>query len=75
MATVTVTVKTMGQTVERIVSRQIGRYVPGVVEATLDANPGLADSGPVLPVGTSFAIPLPSADEIAEATSVVQLVD
>lgn len=75
MTTVTVTVKSAGQTVERIISRQIGRYVPGVVEKTLALNPELAGLGPILPVGTSFDIAFPSASEISEATEVVQLVD
>lgn len=29
----------------------------GLLEATLDANPGLADAGVVLPHGTAVAIP------------------
>ena len=31
---------------------------PGALEAMLDANPGLADAGPVIPVGTVVAVPV-----------------
>lgn len=75
METVSVTVKSMGQTVERIVSRQIGRNVPGVVEATFDLNRGLADHGPILPVGTTFLIPLLTEAEIAKSDEVIVLTD
>lgn len=32
---------------------------PGLVERILDTNPGLADLGPVLPLGTVIAVPEP----------------
>lgn len=31
---------------------------PGGLEALLDANPGLADLGPVIPLGTVVAVPI-----------------
>jgi phage tail protein X len=33
--------------------------MPGLVEAICDLNPGLADLGQTLPVGTSFEMPIP----------------
>ena len=39
----------------------------GAVEAVLEANPGLADLGPVLPAGTKVTLPdLPSPLETIE---------
>lgn len=48
-------------TVDALCWRHYGRTV-GVVEAVLDANPGLADRGPVLPSGLLVTFPeLPTA--------------
>lgn len=43
-------------TVDALCWRHYGRTV-GVVEAVLDANPGLADRGPVLPPGLLVTLP------------------
>lgn len=43
-------------TVDAICWRHYGRTA-GVVEAVLDANPGLADRGPVLPAGVLVTLP------------------
>jgi phage tail protein X len=53
-----------------LVWRTLGTY-SGTVEATLDANPGLASLGPTLPEGTVVAIPLPVAP--AQVAPLVQL--
>lgn len=45
-----------GDTVDAICWRHYGRTA-GVVEQVLDANPGLADLGPVIPHGTLIALP------------------
>jgi phage tail protein X len=45
-----------GDTVDAICWRHYGRTA-GVVEQVLDANPGLADLGPVLPNGTLLTLP------------------
>jgi len=34
--------------------------MPGLVEEIHDINPGLADLGPYLPVGTRFDMPVPT---------------
>lgn len=46
-------------TVSVIVWRRFKRPMPALVEAIYDLNPGLADLGPILPVGTSFDMPIP----------------
>jgi len=61
-----------GDTVDAICWRYYGRTA-GVTEAVLDANPGLADIGPVIPHGT--AINLPDAAPQAEQRQVVNLWD
>ncbi len=45
-----------GDTVDAICQRVFGRTA-GVTEAVLEANPGLADLGPVLPHGTVLDLP------------------
>lgn len=55
----TVTIEGDGLTVSVIVWRRFKRPMPGLVEAIYDLNPGLADLGPILPVGTSFNMPIP----------------
>ncbi|WP_056033353.1 tail protein X [Loktanella sp. 3ANDIMAR09] len=45
-----------GDTVDLICRRQYGDE-SGFVEAVLNANPGLAGLGPILPVGTPVRLP------------------
>lgn len=45
-----------GDTVDAVCQRVYGRTA-GVTEAVLEANPGLADLGPVLPHGTVIDLP------------------
>lgn len=61
-----------GDTVDAICWRHYGRTA-GVVEQVLDANPGLADLGPVIPNGTLIA--LPDAAVQAEQRQMVNLWD
>ncbi|KIC14070.1 tail protein X [Leisingera sp. ANG-Vp] len=46
-----------GDTVDEIVWRYYGNRVAGALETVLEANPGLADHGPFLPVGTRIRLP------------------
>lgn len=41
-------------TLPLMIWRRFQRQMPGLVEDTLSRNPGLADLGPYLPVGTEF---------------------
>lgn len=59
-----------GDTVDSICWDYYGRTA-GVTEAVLDANPGLADLGPIIPHGT--AVTLPDAAPQAEQPKVVNL--
>jgi phage tail protein X len=47
---------TQGDTLDAICWRYYGRTA-GVVEQVLEANPGLAGLGPVLPIGTPVRMP------------------
>jgi len=69
MATV---IARQGDTLDALCWRHYGRTA-GVVEAVLDANPGLADLGPVLPHGKPGELP----DQAPPVTTqtVVQLWD
>ena len=55
----TVIVEGDGLNVSVIVWRRFKRPMPGLVEAIYDMNPGLADLGQTLPVGTSLDMPIP----------------
>ncbi len=56
-----------GDTVDLICWRNYGRTA-GTVETVLAANPGIADLGAVLPIGTSVTLPdldLPAGNQTA----------
>jgi phage tail protein X len=57
-----------GETLDALVWRVLGRG-PGAVEPVLEANPGLADLGCVLPRGRKVLIPV-AADAPAATPSV-----
>jgi phage tail protein X len=59
-------------TVDAICYRAFG-ITAGLVEATLDRNPGLAELGPVLPEGT--AVDLPQVQSTPATTPSVKLWD
>lgn len=59
-------------TVDAVCWRHYGRTA-GVVEAVLEANPGLADHGPVLPIG--LLITMPEQQTAAPERQMVQLWD
>jgi phage tail protein X len=73
MTTVTVTID--GYTVAEIVARHHGRQVPGMVEATFAANPGLAEPGLIVPRGTVIAIPKAAAADLARGVAIIRLGD
>jgi phage tail protein X len=51
-----------GDTVDALCHRHLGR-TRGVVEATLEANEGLADYGPILPMALAVDLPDPPNDQ------------
>jgi len=46
-----------GDTVDLIAWRYYGRQNDLIVERVIEANPGIADEGPVLPAGLRLALP------------------
>ena len=70
MSTVTETVTVEGDalTISLIVWRRFKRPMPNMVDAILDANPGLADLGPILPLGTIFemSVPVPRDNQVLD---------
>lgn len=68
-----VTVRThQNDTVDALCWRHYGRTA-GVTEAVLQANPGLADYGPMLPQG--LAVQMPEAQTAAPQRQMVNLWD
>lgn len=59
-----------GDTVDRIVWQAYGRQNDLIVERVLEANPGLADVGPVLPDGIKVMLP---TIEVEQTTASVRL--
>lgn len=57
-----------GDTLDRLAWRHFG-VTAGVVEATLAANPGLVELGPVLPVGTVVQLVQPPTPVNTQAMS------
>lgn len=47
-----------GVPLDLIIWRRYRRSIPGIVEATLSINPGLAALGPRIPHGTTVRIPV-----------------
>jgi phage tail protein X len=65
-----------GDTVDYVAWKHYGRQDGRVVEQVLEANPGLADLGPVLPAGTLVNLPeIASTPTTATATTGVKLWD
>jgi phage tail protein X len=58
-----------GDTVDALCYRETGR-TQDIVEATFEANPGLADYGPVLPIGTAVDLP-----DLADTPATNQLIN
>ena len=52
-------------TVPLIVWRRFHRPMPGLLEQILALNPGLGERGTVLPLGTTFDMPVPAPREPA----------
>ncbi|WP_263143986.1 tail protein X [Pseudomonas sp. RIT-PI-AD] len=59
-----------GDTVDRLCWRHYGRTA-GITEQVLDANPGLASLGPILPTGHPVTLPdVPTAASAPERATV-----
>jgi phage tail protein X len=62
-----------GDTLDYIAWAQYGSVTPSILAAMLAANYGLADLGPVLPVGTLVALPVIDVKTEVAATGEVSL--
>lgn len=70
-----VTIRARGITLERLVFKIVGGFVPGLVERTLEANPNLAQVTDELPLGTRLTIPQVTEPERARTVVPIRLVD
>ena len=62
----TVVVEGLAVTVPLLVWRRWRRPMPGMVAQVLDINRGLADLGPVLPLGTVVRMPVPAPEPVEQ---------
>jgi len=63
-----------GDKLDLLIWREAGLGA-GEIGNVLDANPGLADHGPILPLGTVVLIPLKHAPEATRQRPLIQLWD
>jgi phage tail protein X len=61
----TLVVASDATTLDLLLWRRFMRAIPGMVERTLDINPGLPRLGVVLPIGTRVEIEVPEASDQA----------
>ncbi len=73
IATEEITVSGDGITLSRLIWRRFRRAVPGLAEATLDANPGLSSLGPILPIGTVVRLPIPQEENDTPQLDAIRL--
>lgn len=71
--TETIVVKGDDIALDLLLWRRFQRHRAGFVERVLDANPGLADLGPILPVGTAVVVPLDAPELHPPKRPVVRL--
>lgn len=57
-----------GDTADSIAWRQYGTHAGRTTEQLLDANPGLADYGPLLPAGIIITLPVIEAPATTQGT-------
>lgn len=65
-----VTIQGEGITLSLLIWRRFRSPMPGLVERTLDINPGLAALGPFIPLGTVVRLPVPAPRKKREVTPV-----
>jgi phage tail protein X len=64
-----------GDTLDELCARHLGTTAGGVVEATLNANPGLADLGVILPMGTAVDLVASTSTSATAAEQTIKLWD
>ncbi|MCT8999226.1 tail protein X [Chelativorans intermedius] len=73
--TETITVQDDQMTLDLLLWRRFRRQIPGIVERTLKMNPGLADLGIFLPLGTKVIVPIDQPDSEPKERPTVRLWD
>lgn len=63
-----------GDTLDLLCLRHLGTTAGGVVEATYNANPGLADLGAVLPMGTAVDLVPPANVTTATTAKTISII-
>lgn len=74
MATETLRVERAPCPLDLLLFLRFRREVPGLLEATLDRNPGLAALGPILPTGTAVVVEIPDAPARTTVTAPRELI-
>ena len=64
-----------GLTISRLIWNRFQRPMPGLLGGIYDLNPGLADVGPDLPIGTVVMIPVPVQSDGEEVVEMITLWD
>lgn len=67
------TIVHQGMTLSAVVWRRFRAPRPGLVERILALNPGLGSVGVILPVGTTFLIPIDPAETAPKPRAVISL--
>lgn len=75
MSVESVTIKAEGLTVSRVIWQFLKRQPKGYLEQVLAFNPGLADLGNILPVGTIINFPLDNIPAERAERAVIRLWD
>ena len=68
-----VVVEAEGLTISRIIWRRFRRPMYGLHERVLDLNPGLAEAGVILPLGTVFLLPVDPVEAVREPEKLISL--
>ncbi len=75
MTTETLVVTGRPMPLDLLLFRRFKREIPGFVEQTIDANYGLADLGPILPLGTKVVVAVPALAPTKTIRKTVRLYD
>lgn len=75
MSTKSVTVTGDDVTVSKVIWQALRRQPAGYIDVVLARNPGLAELGPFLPVGTVVVLPLDEVPTAAAERPLVRLWD
>ena len=73
MSTEVLTVAGRPMPLDLLLFKRFKREIPGFVEATYARNQGLADLGPILPMGTEITVTLPTPATAVKQRSFVDL--